>query len=104
MPVLQKLGNEFLGESLLQMLHLPIIRQDEDGSGVAQVIHQQDPAGQGTAVMHVKHAQAVHHGHLHGGGLIHVEVSFFSVLCIEGLLPLSCRGWGREREESLVRW
>lgn len=104
MPVLQKLGNEFLGESLLQVLHLPIIRQDEDGSGVAQVIHQQDPAGQGTAMMHVKHAQAVHHGHLHCGGLIHMEVGFFSVLRIEGLLPLSCRGWGREREESLARW
>lgn len=55
--------------------------------------------------MHIKHAQTVHHGHLHLGGLIHVEVSFLGVLCIEGLLPLACRGarvGGGEWKDSLA--
>lgn len=76
------------------MLHLAIIGQEEDGSGVAQVIHHQHPAGQCAAIVHVKHAQAVHHGHLHCGGLVYVKVSIPSVLRIEWPLPLACTGGG----------
>lgn len=74
------------------MLQFSLVGQEEQGGGVAHVVHEEHPAGELVTAVQVEHAQAVHHGHLDGGVLVHVEVLLGGLLGLEGLLPFAWRG------------
>lgn len=80
-------GQVLLADLGLQVLHLPLIGQDQERGHLAPVVLQQHPGGERLVVQQVKPAQTVGHGHPYRGLLVHVEVFCYKALSLEFNLP-----------------
>lgn len=52
-----------IAQVVYQMLHLPLVGQDEEGHGISYIVLYQHPAGQITILLQVKFTRAFDHGH-----------------------------------------
>lgn len=81
------------------MLHLPRVREDQQGQGISAVFYLEYSAGHLLVIEEPVHLLLVHHRDVEGGPLIHKEaLLLLGLVAIERLLPL---GLGHKTHETM---
>ena len=81
-------------------VHLPLDWEDKEDGLVARVVQLYQLAGEHRVVQVLDGARLEHHGHLHRGRLIHVEVIFPGAFRVEGVCPRAWEEGGGGGEET----
>ena len=83
-------------------VYLPLLRKDEEHGLVAHVVQLHQLAGEHRVVKVLDLARLEHHGHLHQGRLIHIEVLLPGTFQVEGVCPCAWEEEGEGGQETAV--
>lgn len=81
--------NVVSADGFFNLLHLPILRKNDHHGSIAFVGHHHDRSLVDRVLINVIAAGSFHHVNLHGGVLVHFEVSFVGQPGIKLLVPLA---------------
>lgn len=81
--------NMVSADVFFKLLHLPILRKNDHHGSISFVGHHHDRSLVDRVLINVIAASSFHHVNLHGGVLVHFEVSFVGQFCIKWLVPLA---------------